>query len=76
MNEAAALPSPAVVLSARLDQYYDPADLRVGNTGEITHPRYWESAYRAAAAADLDWRRARNTPPGTPTASPPDVGDG
>jgi hypothetical protein len=38
----------------------DPADLRVGADGEITDPRYWEPGYRAAAEADLAWRRARD----------------
>jgi hypothetical protein len=38
----------------------DPADLRVGAEGEITQPRYWEAGYRAAADADMAWRRARD----------------
>ncbi len=46
----------------------DPTDLRVGADGEITHPRYWQAGYRAAADTDLDWRRARGTAAGAPPA--------
>ena len=46
----------------------DPADFRVGAGGEIIHPRYWQAGYRGAAAADLDWRRARDA---AAAATPP-----
>jgi hypothetical protein len=37
-----------------------PEDFRLGPEGEITSPRHWGPAYRAAAAADLAWRRERD----------------
>src|SRR3954465_10784166 len=62
VNEAAALPSPAVVLSARLDRYYDRLRRRPGRspTSRLS------TGYRTSLSGELPQSPGRGRPPQFP----------
>jgi hypothetical protein len=61
-NEAAALPSPAVVLSARLDRYYDRLRRRSGRSSTSR----LSTGYRTSRSGELPQSPGRGRPPQFP----------